>query len=29
MDKKERIKEELKELNLDQKSIDKIILNYS
>ena len=29
MDKKERIKEELKKLNLDKKSIDKIILNYS
>ena len=27
--KKERIKEELKKLNLDIKSIDKIILNYS
>lgn len=27
--KKERIKEELKKLNLDKKSIDKIILNYS
>jgi predicted transcriptional regulator len=26
---KERIKEELKKLNLDKKSIDKIILNYS
>ena len=29
MDKKERIKEELTKLNLDKKSIDKIILNYS
>ena len=29
MDKKERIKEELKKLNLDKKSSDKIILNYS
>lgn len=29
MDKRERIKEELKKLNLDKKSIDKIILNYS
>jgi len=27
--KEERIKEELKKLNLDKKSIDKIILNYS
>ena len=27
--KKERIKEEFKKLNLDKKSIDKIILNYS
>jgi len=27
--KKERIKEELEKLNLDKKSIDKIILNYS
>jgi len=29
MDKKERIKEELKKLNLDKKSLDKIISNYS
>jgi hypothetical protein len=29
MDNKERIKEELKKLNLDKKSIDKIISNYS
>ena len=29
MDKEERIKEELKKLNLDKKSIDKTILNYS
>jgi len=27
--KQEKIKEELKKLNLDKKSIDKIILNYS
>lgn len=29
MDNKERVKEELKKLKLDKKSIDKIILNYS